>query len=1077
MRSFLIKPKIMACLTITPGAFSPGVWQSGNVTVMTANGATVQNINASGLFVTKNGVTEKILTSTVNRTHFIVFGTPANFVLGVHFDSGTASVVVFEITATGVVGHPLGNRASTELPVVSISQGAGGVFLITYHDSASGVAPIICRSDNGDPLTMGLGFFNPTGIISGEAVDTAALPKKLRILDAGNPRAVADWPVGKSAGVPVTINFPDVVIGLGVPASLTTQTKQGKIKNTGNDCLTISGLSNNLPFSIVPGSFSKTMPATLQPNDELTFDILFNPGTTAGSPFTKDLAINPTPLSGDTKLTCKGSARAPHVTISTNGPINFGTIRVGTSLTKNLVISNTGEADINLTAFPPPSPPVFNWVVPPLPSLIPYGTSLSIPITFTPGAEGFASKAISFSTRDIGGTTDVAHNVTAQGTGCVPHAVISLSTNIVDLGSVQKGFRTVRMFKVSNTGNAPLQFDAQIQPAVPGDATSIADTAFFGLLEDENTPVVTPLQSFSNKVVAPITLCGSSGTGSGEYVFGIAFFAGDVPRTINAKLLIFNHNDNTSGTPASFSINLTAEITNPVSVDVELVIDRSGSMNDPSGSRIKIETARDAAKLFVELMRPDVDDRLGLVRFNGTPEVISSFGIQPVTSANQSAIRNAINASNFTPSGSTCIAGGVMVAEDNLNNNPRATVPPQLNKVILVLTDGIDNTPYHNPNDGRDYSLLGGVTFFPPAITIPLPVPTDIKIYAIGIGDDIDVGRLGQLATSTGGIFLQTKEFSGTDYFNLEKHFTQVYMEAVNYSQVSDPVFTILAGETHQFDFEVLPGDKSAIIVLYDRDFRLPFWISTPTGEVIDLLSVPPGFQTRPGVSPTARFIEINMPQNEPERYAGTWKINVVHDRRACSEGKEIIGIRNFGPGFQPTYCKPYDKPIMYGIAIGVGSNFNMIAFVTPGIVKTGEPILLTAMVSEFGLPVKGCNVTVKAVRPDGVISHHTLLDDGNHQDDQANDGTYAIAYGNTFQEGSYTFTFTATGTSRDGKPMRREVVRSKYVEGHDPLVPTHPGGKGDDKNECCETVSRWVKIGILLLLFILIVLILIWRR
>ena len=1071
----------MACLTITVGPFAPlGGWLGGNMSVTTANGATVTNQNTaagSSLTVTKNAVTKSIISPVQNRTHFLVFGTPANFVLGCLFDGTAASVVVFEVTGSGIVDHGLGLIGSSQLPIVSRSAGAGGVFLITFHKSGSGVSPLMCRSDNGNVLTS-LPFFIPDGVITGDAVDNAANPKKLRILDADTVKAVANWPVGRSSAIPTTINFPDVIIGPGVPPNLSSQTKQGKIKNIGNDCLTINGVQNNPPFNVDASSFSMVLPATLQPTQEITFNVIFNPGTTAGSPFTKDLNIIPTPPSGDTKIICKGKARPPVLSVSTNAPLNFGSVSVGNSATKNLIITNTGEADLSLTAFAAPTPPVFNWTMPPVPSSIPFGSSITIPITFTPTAEGPASRSISFSTTASGSP----HTINASGSGCIPHATIGLSGSIVDMGNVQKGFRTVRMFKIVNTGNGPLQFDASIEPAVPGDPASVADAAFFGLLEDENTPVVNPLPGFNNKIVQPVTLCGSNATGSGETLFGIAFFAGDgsavpSPRTLNARLLIFNHNDPAQGTPATFSINLTAQITNPVSVDVQLIIDRSGSMSETSGSRIKIDTAKDAARLFIELMRADVDDRLGLIRFNNVPEVITSFGIQPVTSANRANFSSQINNTNFAPTGSTCIAGGVIVAQNDLNNNPRTTVPPLLNKVLLVLTDGKDNASFLNPADGLTYSLLGGFSGFPPQFTHPLPVPTDMKIYAIGIGDSIDVARLGQLSTSTGGAFLHTKEFSGTDFFNLEKHFTQVYMEAVNFAQVSDPVFNILPGETHQFPFEVLPGDKSAIVVIYDREFRLPFWIKTPQGELIDLLSVPPGFQIRPGVSPTARFLEINMPQDEPDRYAGTWQVNVLHDKRGCTEGGDVVieSLPNFGTGFQPARCKPWDKPIMYGIAIGVGSDFNLTAFVTPGIVKTGEQILLSAMVAEFGLPVKGCTVDVKALRPDGVTSNHTLVDDGHHGDDQPNDGTYAVGYSNTFLEGTYTFTFTAIGKSRDGKPMHREVVRSKYVEGRVPLVVTDPGPAtgGGTKDECCNKLTGWVRIGIVLLVLIVILLIL----
>ena len=81
----------------------------------------------------------------------------------------------------------------------------------------------------------------------------------------------------------------------------------------------------------------------------------------------------------------------------------------------------------------------------------------------------------------------------------------------------------------------------------------------------------------------------------------------------------------------------------------------------------------------------------------------------------------------------------------------------------------------------------------------------------------------------------------------------------------------------------------------------------------------------------------------------------------------------------------------------------------------------------------------VKAVRPDRSIITHLLPDDGLHNDDGPDDATYAIPYVQNYQEGTYVFTFATSGKSRDGKEVKREAVRSKYVEGRQPLVPEDP--------------------------------------
>lgn len=1062
----------MGCIDCTPGLFPPGNWNAVGTPVTLPNGTTITASGPSTLVVSKGGASQIFTAPGSGQARFFNWGTPANFlaILTIEGSLGSSgrTVVLVNTESPGLstsllltVLAPNGVAS----PILFPCPGPGGAFLLLGMDGTN-VFPSMWTSDTGAPLCSA-GSFAATLEVKGNATATMLEIKHGGTTIASCPKPVADCHVAPLTGGKVV--FPEAVTGAGVPPALSTTTKQVTISNTGTNCLQINSISDTANFARIPGSESNPFPVTLQAGQNLQFDVRFTPPVVAmDTTFDQTMAINPTPVATDTAVNCRGKARPPHITISYSIS-SFGAVPVGTSLSRNLVINNTGEIPVTVSIPAPPPGIAYTWIPPSGPgATIAPGNNISMAVTFAPLVEGTDNRTLTFTSNASGSP----HSVSLTGSGCVARPVIQLpNMGPIAIGNVQQGFHTVRSFKVRNTGNGGLIFSARILPAVPGDATSEADALLFGLLQNNTVSVTSPPALFNNQPVAPVTICGPGSTGAGEFLYGVSFFASGTPRAVSARMEVFNHNDTTSGAPASFMINLTAAVTNPISVDVELVLDRSGSMGESSGSRTKIETARDAAKLFVALSRPDVSDRIGLVRFNSTPEIVPVNGnsIQEITSANHLAIGNTISPANFTPDLGTCIAGGVMVAEKDIITHPRTVTPAALNKILLVLTDGHDNTPYVNPDDGVTYSLLGGnlpSTVFPfiPVATTPLPVPADMKIYAIGIGDDIDVGRLGTLATSTGGTFLHAHEFSGADYFSLEKHFTQVYMEAVNYAVISDPVFTILPGETHQFEFEVLNGDKSAMVVIYDKDFlRIPFMVLTPTGELIDLLNVPAGYQIRPGISPTARFIEINMPQGEPERYAGTWKVLVKHDKKACyiRSGSQTFTLSS---AQQAKECKEnYDQPILYGIAIGVGSNFNMIPFVTPGIVHVGEPIQLTAMVSEFGLPVTGCTVTVVATKPDGTQSTHILADDGVHGDDLADDGTYGLAYIHTSLEGTYTFVFTCTGYSRDGKPVKRESVRSKFVEGHVPLIPDRPvggndtPGAGDDK--CCRQNLLWMRI------------------
>ena len=145
-----------------------------------------------------------------------------------------------------------------------------------------------------------------------------------------------------------------------------------------------------------------------------------------------------------------------------------------------------------------------------------------------------------------------------------------------------------------------------------------------------------------------------------------------------------------------------------------------------------------------------------------------------------------------------------------------------------------------------------------------------------------------------------------------------------------------------------------------------------------------------------------------------------------------------------------------------------MFPFVTPAPVYTGDPILLTALVSEAGLIVTGCTVTVDANIPGGSSTQFKLLDDGTHSDGSANDGEYAKSFTQTFVPGIYHFKFRVVGMNRDGQQVVREGVRDKPVLERGRPDPGNPGnghpcgGRPGDggpppQQDCCDKLLREV--------------------
>lgn len=841
--------------------------------------------------------------------------------------------------------------------------------------------------------------------------------------------------------VPAVLDFGEVV--LGGPPALATSTRNAVIRNSGNDCLDILTLTPAAGSAFTIGAIAPPLPRTLAPNATLTVPITFAPpalGAAGPTPIT----IGRNPARGDDTFSCRGTARAPVLAVTfAPSPLNFGTQPVGVaSAPRNLEIRNTGEGPITVNV--PASPAgAYQWAAVNN-QAIPFGGSINVPITFTPAAEGAQPGAVTITSNAPGSP----HTVNLTGNGCLANGVLVPPTSpIAGFGNLEQGFRTVRIVRIGNSGDGTLRCRLRIQGA---------DAALYGI-QPATTSITAPLATHEFDV-NPVARCGAGPTGPGSVDIAIVFWANDTPRATTAQLVLEELSGATVVSTNTYA--LSATIVAAVPVDAGLVLDRSGSM---AGD--KITSAINAGRLFVRLMRPDVSDRVTIVRYNSAPDVVQPIAfVNSATAPTQATIENTINATSFTPTGSTCIAGGVMLARTQLDTARAAPVPPLVRRSMVVLTDGIDNTAYLNPADNRWYSIMGGASrdaSFNAVDTEPLPGLGDIRVYAIGIGTDeqIDRGQLARLSQATGGDYLVARSVATPGSFELEKHFTQIFMGVVDLAVISDPVWDSAPGDQHTITFDILRGDFSTFLVIYDMPgFRLPFEITTPAGELIDMSVVPAGFATRVGETPSARFVEIKFPEGEPDRYAGQWTLRVLHPT---------------GTSGVTSHMTKQNGPTRFGVAIGAGSNFRMQPYVTPAPVRVGDTILMSATVAEAGLRVKNCRVTVTATSPSGVTWHFTLLDDGAHQDGARDDGEYAEIFRHTAEGGSYSFAFRAEGLSHDREPVVREAVLSKYVEGRLPLepVPTNPLVR------CCAKLVRIATIAVIVMVLALIILFVLYRR
>jgi hypothetical protein len=905
----------------------------------------------------------------------------------------------------------------------------------------------IHRSDNGDIVLAGPLLVSDLNGNIAASITAAELiinhPQQI-----GNDQTTGPRPAGECNIVDSNPQFGEAVLGAADP-SLATITRTVTIRNDGNDCLTITAITNNAPYTVSPAT-TAALPVVLDPTEEFDATIIFAPVAT-GNNIDRTLVVTTTPANGDTDIDCEGSARMAQAQISTSSnTLAFGTLVHPGTATQTFTVTNTGEINLTIEIDTPPAGSDFGWapIGAPGMALAVGATTAARTVTYTTSGDGPSTGQ----TITVTPSSGAARNINCTGAGCIPNAEIVVPAAApLAYGQIERGFRTVRFITITNNGDSDLTFTARIGPGA-----NPAQAANYGLVLPENDITDAPPQRQYS--VLPDHRCGPGAIGEKTVAVAASFFADGANGVYDAELIIEAHNATNVPAAQTWVFPLSAEIIDPVPVDIALVLDRSGSMNDAAWSRNKMEAALTGGKLLVEMLRDTADDRCAVIGFNEQP-----VAHQPIVIAgpNRAALLQALGPPAFVPGGATNIAGGAIVGAEQLAV-AHPSNPPALKKAMVVLTDGMENRCLQIGGAGAFYSITGrdanenmARPDGTPQDTDPWPPPNGVKVYAIGLGQagQIDDAALTQLASTTGGSYQGAEDLTGQKFFLLEKYFTQIFMETAGLAQIADPFFTIAPGAKHKHEFDILPGDVNAMVVIYDTpNQRLPFYIESPKGEILSGSSLPPGFAIRIRSTPTARFAEFFFPHKEPDRYVGRWTVWIEHAGYVCSGS---VG-KDSQAGFLPRKCEKYKSPVDYGIAIGAGSNLRMQPYVDPAVKYVGDSIRLNAEVSEAGLPVKGSTVRVHVMAPGGQQYVVPLIDDGAHQDGQADDGDYGGVFVQTYVAGNYQLTFTADGM-QGNRTYHREAHRTKPV-----LDPRRPpgdghggGGRPPGDGDCCRKVLR----------------------
>ena len=476
----------------------------------------------------------------------------------------------------------------------------------------------------------------------------------------------------------------------------------------------------------------------------------------------------------------------------------------------------------------------------------------------------------------------------------------------------------------------------------------------------------------------------------------------------------------------------------PTPLDVMIVVDRSGSMALPGTSgtgRTKMDEAKDAASLFVQLVRLNAGDRIGMVSFSTSathpPET-------PPGNVNPGRKQQLVGLSPYTGGTIGALApGGWTSIGDGLREAILALGSTGNQRAILLLTDGMQNTP--------------------PMVESVEPTMGDTQLCIVGFGNeaDLDGALLSRLARDHPAMGARRGMYTrANDGLALKKFFALCFGNIFESGTLIDPESTLLRDATTpaELPFDVCDEDQITLVVGWDvPGAPVEAALVTPTGTVVT--STTTGAIADAGT--TWRFLRVGLPlQGERE---GTWKVRVW--RRPPGELEElgpdlryfVSVIADGGPLFAPLlprrrlYTGDAVNPtvslryrdgtaphadVQLSVEAPDGSLGDLVmqhGVATPD--PDGEPVdVFRATLQQLAAEAGGELPLARATRT------LELFDDAAHDDGaMESDGIYANPIDDLLRfEGSYTFHAVATyGETCRG---RREVLWSLNVDlGIDP--------------------------------------------
>ena len=299
--------------------------------------------------------------------------------------------------------------------------------------------------------------------------------------------------------------------------------------------------------------------------------------------------------------------------------------------------------------------------------------------------------------------------------------------------------------------------------------------------------------------------------------------------------------------------------------DIAIVFDRSGSMSLPTaGGGTRLDAAKAASSLLVDLLEDGSSHRLGLVTFSTTASSPATMPLTGVASA-PGTLNTALG--GVTAGGNTSIGDGLQKAQTLVagGSNPR--------KAMLLLTDGMENTA---PLISTVQASLG-----------------DTHVCSVGLGTPggLDGPKLRNLSEHQGGIYISTP-----NSLELKKFFVFCFADIFDTFVGEDPIETLPAASLASAPTIHTAYEDSKIVFVLSWTNPLPkgalrLSITSPSGSPVNLSD--PSVESVFG--PTWHIVRLKTPYRGERD--GEWHARAVRPHRGFVNGFSSNAFADFSQG------------------------------------------------------------------------------------------------------------------------------------------------------------------------------------